>query len=76
MQRPNNGTFTIVFSILLLMRSFLQITEKDEHQVFLIYNWLGEKVMESEGNIINVSQLSSGIYMLKTGLQTLKFVKQ
>ena len=56
--------------------SVLHITEKNEHQKFFIYNWLGERVMESEGNIINVSQLSSGIYMLKTGLQTLKFVKQ
>lgn len=54
----------------------LYLKDKNESQSFSIYNWVGEKVLESNGDKVNVSQLSSGIYLLKTGTATLKFVKQ
>lgn len=54
----------------------LYIKDKNDNQSFSIYNWIGEKVLESNSDKVNVSQLASGIYVLKTGVTTLKFVKQ
>jgi len=54
----------------------LYVNEKNESQQFSIYNHLGEKVIESNVNKIEVGQLSNGIYFLKTERNTLKFVKQ
>ncbi|MDB5258680.1 MAG: Glucan endo,3-beta-D-glucosidase [Chitinophagaceae bacterium] len=56
--------------------NILNINQKDEDRLFSIYNHVGEKIMESTGNRIDVSQLPSGMYFLKTERKTLKFVKQ
>ncbi len=54
----------------------LFLNTKIANQHVSIYNHLGKKVMETTENKIDVSQLSSGIYILKSEGATLKFVKQ
>lgn len=41
-----------------------------------IFNLAGEKLIESTTNAIDVSMLPSGIYFLKSGNQTQKFIKE
>ncbi len=42
---------------------------------FAIYNHLGEKIIEGKGNKVEVSELTSGIYLLKTVNNIVRFVK-
>jgi len=56
--------------------TILNIHQRDESQFFSIYNHLGEEVMKNNGNQIDVSQLPSGMYFLRTERKTLKFIKQ
>ena len=58
------------------VNDILYIKDKKEDQPFCIYNGVGDKVLENSGNKVDVSRLLSGIYLLKTGKATLKFVKQ
>lgn len=58
---------------------YLQISNLQGEHILLIYNLLGEKLKEvkySENNPIDISDLSNGIYFLRTeNNQTLKFIK-
>ena len=41
-----------------------------------IYTILGKKLFETNENIINISALSKGVYMIKTGGMTMRFIKE
>lgn len=41
-----------------------------------IYNMSGQKMLDSSSNTINVSKLSKGVYLLKRGKNTKKFIKK
>jgi hypothetical protein len=41
-----------------------------------IFNLAGEKLIESTTNAMDVSMLPSGVYFLKSGNQTHKFIKE
>ena len=41
-----------------------------------IYTILGKKLFETNENIINVSSLSKGVYVIKTGNMTMRFIKE
>jgi len=52
-------------------------TGNTESQGFSIHNLLGQEVLKgSFSNTINVQQLEVGIYMLKVGTQTTRFIKE
>lgn len=55
--------------------TMLYINGKNEDQAFVVYNQMGAAVIESNGNKIDVSALSNGLYFLVTEGKTLKFVK-
>ena len=41
-----------------------------------IYTILGKKLFETNENIINISSLSNGVYLIKTGNMTRRFIKE
>ncbi len=41
-----------------------------------IYTILGKKLFETNENIINISALSKGVYMIKTDGMTMRFIKE
>jgi hypothetical protein len=56
---------------------FIYISNKEEtmHSEKFIYNSMGHVVYFGTENIINLSQLSSGIYILRVGNQNVKIIK-
>ncbi len=58
------------------VNSVLYVNQKNESQQFSIYNYLGAKIIEQNGNKIDVSCLPNGIYFLQIENNTMKFVKQ
>lgn len=61
---PNPVTYILYFS------------DYNVRQRFTVYNHLGEIVIEDSGSKIDVSELVSGVYLLKTDSSSFKFVKQ
>ena len=41
-----------------------------------IYTILGKKLFETNENVINISSLSNGVYLIKTGNMTRRFIKE
>jgi len=56
--------------------NLLTIKELKEGTEVMIYDAAGKRVMRSTVSSISVSQLKSGIYLLKAGNQIVKFVKR
>jgi len=55
---------------------YLFINKKDENQTAVIYNCFGENIMESNDTKIDVSSLANGIYFIKSGSGSVRFIKQ
>jgi uncharacterized protein YjdB len=54
----------------------LKISGADESLKYNIISITGAQVLSGQGNVINVSGIKSGLYILKAGNQIVKFVKK
>jgi hypothetical protein len=60
--------------------SFTEIKGLNPNSNLLIYNILGKEILDSKlrgkSIILDTSEFQTGIYFIKNGLKTMKFIKQ